>query len=159
MNTLKWISFCLLILLAGCTGTKVVDTSTEATALMQTSRDWSASLATGNVETIVSYWADDAVVLAPDMEPMRGKEAIRGFVEGSLEVPGFSIWWEPQEAFVSSSGEIGYLIEHGQMTWTDTLGNINTAYNKTVTIWKKQADGSWKCAVDTWNNSPAPGGE
>ena len=159
MKTLKLTALFMAVILVSCTETKIVDTAAEASALMQVSRDWSASVATGDLETIVGYWADDAVILAPDMEPMKGKEAIRGFVRGSLEVPGFSISWEPTEAFISTSGDIGYLIEQGQMTWADTLGNLNKSIHKTVTIWKKQADGSWKCVVDTWNNSPSPATE
>ncbi len=34
--------------------------------------------------------------------------------------------------------------------------NAEVNYGKYVTIWKKQADGTWKFVVDVGNKSPAP---
>ena len=34
----------------------------------------------------------------------------------------------------------------------DAKGKPIRDTGKILEIWKKQADGSWKCAVDTWNS-------
>jgi ketosteroid isomerase-like protein len=115
---------------------------------MNTSRAWSSSVATGDVDKIVSYWTDDAVVMMPGEPLRRGKSQIRAYVAASLRTPGFSISWEPLEGVVSPSGDIGYLIERDHLTFPDGHGGTIKQTGRGVTIWRKQPDGSWKNAID-----------
>ena len=142
------------IILFGCNEHKV-DTKAEGERLMQISREWSKSAATDSIETTLSYWADDAVVMSPGQPPIKGKKAIREMVEGTLKISGFKISWEPLSVSVSKSGDMAYMIEQNQITINDTLGNPKTEFNKSVTIWRKEADGSWKNIVDIWNSDPS----
>jgi len=123
-------------------------------ALMQTSRDWAKAAAGKDVEKILSYWADDAVVLEPEQRALIGKAAIRGMVESSMKIPKFSITWGPETGVISKDGTMGYLIEHNRVTFADSTGTVQTQFGKAVTIWRKDATGAWKCVVDTWNASP-----
>jgi uncharacterized protein (TIGR02246 family) len=125
-----------------------VDTKAEGEKLMQTSREWSKVAASRNADSILRYWTDDAVVLSAGDPELKGKDAIRGMVEGSFKNPGFQISWEPESVEVSKSGDLGYLMENTRMIYPDSAGKEMTRNFKAVTIWKKQADGSWKCAVD-----------
>lgn len=145
-----------LVLLSGC-GSPRVDVEAEEQRLMELSREWSDVAAGDDVEALMSYWADDAVMMAPGQPPLRGKDAIREFVSSTGELPGFSVGWEPLEAHVSGSGDMAYLIEQNQMTMPDSTGALTTQYNKVVTVWKKQEDGSWKNVVDMWNSDPSQG--
>jgi ketosteroid isomerase-like protein len=43
---------------------------------------------------------------------------------------------------------MGYLIEHSKITVNDSSGKSSTQHFRSVTVWKKQADGSWKNVVD-----------
>ena len=126
----------------------------ESAALMQTSRDWDKAAASGDLERIVSYWADDAVTLEPDQPAHIGKEGARQMVQASMKIPKFSITWAPERAVISKSGDIGYLIEHNRVTFADSTGKVQTMYGKGVTIWRKDASGAWKCVVDIWNGGP-----
>ena len=128
--------------------------SSDQEALMQVSRDWSKAAATGNVDAMVSYWADDAVVMPPGQAALSGKAAIRAYVESSLKIPGFTISWEPQSASVQ--GGQGYLIEKNRVTFTGEKGELVTVNGKAVTVWRKNADGQWKCVVDIWNDDAPP---
>jgi ketosteroid isomerase-like protein len=129
-------------------------TQADVEALMQTSRDWAKAAASGDVDRIVSYWADDAIVLEPGQRALIGKPAIRQMVEGSMKIPKFSITWGPESAVVSKGGDTGYIIEHNRVTFADSTGKVQTQFGKVVTIWRKDASGAWKCVVDTWNASP-----
>jgi uncharacterized protein (TIGR02246 family) len=146
-----------LVLLNGCDSPEV-DVEAEEQRLMELSREWSDVAAGDDIEALMSYWADDAVMMAPGQPPLRGKEAIRTFVSSAGEIPGFSVSWEPLEAHVAESGDMAYLIEQNQMTMPDSTGALVTEYNKVVTVWKKQTDGSWKNVVDMWNSDPSRGG-
>lgn len=115
---------------------------------MQTSREWSDVAATRNADKVLSYWADDAVVISAGQPALKGKQEIRQMVEGSFKNPAFKISWAPESAEISKSGDLGYMIEHDEMTTTDSTGKAVVKKYKSVTIWKKQADGSWKNVVD-----------
>ena len=60
---------------------------------------------------------------------------------------------------VSKSGDMAYVFQSNQITMDDSFGKPMTQYNKSVSIWKKQADGTWKDAVDIWNSDPAQPGK
>ena len=141
----------LLILISSCS-TRTVDQAAEGEKLMELSRQWSKSK---TPEETLSYWSDDAIVMAPGQPIIRGKEAIRKMIEGTSEIPGFEVKWEPKEVFVSKSGDLAYIIEQNYFTVNDSLGNQIKTFNKVVTIWKKQEDGTWKDVVDIWNEDPS----
>ena len=82
------------------------DLEAEGRALMQVSREWSNRVATGNLDSIVAGWADDAVLMAPGLPPLEGKAAIRGYVEAGMKLPGFTIKWEPLAVHVAQSGDL-----------------------------------------------------
>lgn len=134
---------------------KAIDQKVEADKLIDLSKEWAKAAIERDVEKVISYWADDAVIMSPNEPAMKGTDAIRKMVTESMQIPGFEIAWEPQEAFVSQSGDLGYvLIKNYFKIPMDTLGNITTIYNKGVEIWKKQEDGSWKNIVDIYNGDP-----
>lgn len=130
-----------------------MDTKAEGDALMALSREWSAKVATAPLDEWIDVWADDAVMMPPGLPPVRGKAAIRQYVEAAGKLPGFQIRWEPESAFVSRSGDLAYLIERNVTTVNDAQGNPVTTYGKVVTVWRK-ADGSWRNVVDMWNEAP-----
>jgi ketosteroid isomerase-like protein len=142
-----------LFLLSGC-GNNSVDTKAEGEKLMQLSREWSKLASTDSTEKILSYWADDAVMMSPGQPPIKGKEEIRQMVTSLSNIPGFKISWEPLSAHVAKSGDMAYLIEQNQISFNDSLGRTITEFNKVVTVWRRDADGAWKNVVDMWNAEP-----
>ncbi len=143
-------------MLSYCCADNSIDQNAEAEKLMELSKEWSEAAMERNVEKVSSYWADDAIIMSPDEPAMKGIPAIRQMVEESMQIPGFEVRWEPQEAFVSKGGDLGYvLIKNYFKIPIDTLGNTTTIYNKGVEIWKKQSDGQWKNVVDIYNGDPS----
>ncbi|MGZ8538998.1 MAG: YybH family protein [Chitinophagaceae bacterium] len=145
--TYKFFHLLLIIILLSCNETKI-DTYAEGEKLMQVSREWSRSASTDSIEKTMSYWADTAIFLSAGQPVLNGKKEIRGMVERSGKIPGFKISWEPISVSVSQSGDMAYMIEQNQMTMNDSTGKPVTRYGKGVTIWKKDADGSWKNVVE-----------
>ncbi|WP_111685597.1 YybH family protein [Winogradskyella tangerina] len=145
----------VLALLTACKENSV-DQKSEADKLMQLSKDWAKSVKNKNVKKMLSYWADDAILMSPNEPAVVGIDSLRAMVERSMKIQGFEINWNPQEAYVSKSGDLGYVIFKNYMTMPiDTLGNTRTIFNKGVEIWKKQADGNWKNVVDISNADPS----
>ncbi len=152
------ILFLIVMSMYGCQERETqvpVDTQKESEELMAISREWSKAAATKDVDKIVSYWADDAVLMTPGEPVYTGKEALREMVNNGFSNPGFTISWEPVSANVSASGDMAYILEKTKVTWADSLGNQHLENSNTVTIWRKGADGVWKAVVDISADLPA----
>jgi len=125
-----------------------VDTKAEGEKIMLMSKEWSQVASTGDAEKTLSYWAEDAILMSSGQPQLNGKKEIRQMVEESFKIPGFKISWQPKSVQVSESGDMAYLLEDSQVTFTDSTGKAITQNNKAVSIWRKQSDGSWKNVVD-----------
>jgi len=131
------------------------DAESARAELLQTDREWAALVASGSsVDEIVAYWTDDARVLSPGEEPVVGKDALRHMVTSSFEIPGFSIMWEPEEVHVAASGDVGYTTGWNRMTFSNEHGEQVVQRNRYITVWRKEADGRWRCEYDMWNAPP-----
>jgi uncharacterized protein (TIGR02246 family) len=144
----------IVLATVGCNQTKI-DKKTEGDKVMQLSKEWSQTIATKDVDKIVSFWTDDAFLMQEGQAPLKGKQAIRKMVEESFKIPGFSISWQPQSVEVSDCGDMAYLIENAHVSFTDSMGKAITINNKAVSIWRKQADGTWKNVVDISTADPS----
>lgn len=139
------------IVIAGCATTANVDR--EKDTLRRADREWAAAASEGkDVERIVSFWSDDATIVPAGAPGVRGKAAIRDFVKQSLAIPGFKITWRTDEVSLSADGTMGYTIGEGAMTFPGPEGKLTTVANRGVTIWRRSANGDWKCVVDIWNS-------
>jgi ketosteroid isomerase-like protein len=69
-----------------------------------------------------------------------------------MSLPGFAVTLEATSAEVAASGDIGYTL--GNFTYQMSMpdGSQLTDRGKYATIWKKQADATWKVAVDIFNS-------
>jgi uncharacterized protein (TIGR02246 family) len=99
----------------------------------------------GDVEALASLYADDAVLLPPDHQPVRGRDAIGEFwrqgTDEGLQVTTLRL---------DVDGGLGYLV--GQYTLPETDEEPADS-GKTVMCLKRQRDGSWKVTADIWNSS------
>ena len=145
----------LIIVIVSC-NQSTVDLKAEEAAIMKTDSTWAAlAKESQDVDKIVSYWSDDAVVLAPGQPAVKGTEALRKMVEDSKNIPGFSITWKSSDVHFSPDGKLAYMSGENLMTINDSTGKTISVPGRAYTIWRKGADGTWKCVVDIWNNPPA----
>ena len=147
----------LILFNLGCAAeSESVDLDAEREALLEADRAWAAAAAAGDVERLTSFWADDAINYFPGAPVARGKDAIGELVRRNRSQPGFSLSWEPQEAVVARSGDLGYTSGTFALSIENPEGSQVTRRGHYVCIWKKQADGSWKCAVESTIFGPSP---
>ena len=144
----------VVMLAAGlCSCSSGTSNVAEADKLMQTSREWSKAAAAGNMDAVLSYFDDSAVMISEGQPPVRGNQAIAEYLATTSKIPGFRIEWEPQEAKVS--GDLGYLIERTKITMTGPRGTPVSQQLQALTVWRKQGDGSWKNVVDMTTSAAA----
>jgi len=141
--------------LASC-GAPRFDPAAEGKRLLARDAEWAAMATAGkDVDKIVSYWTDDAVVVPPGQPVVEGKVALRAFVESSLKMPGFSIHWKSEKPAFSPDGKWATLQGTNEMTMTGPDGKTITMKGRAVTVWRLEPDGQWHCAFDIWNEPPS----
>jgi uncharacterized protein (TIGR02246 family) len=99
----------------------------------------------GDADALASLYADDAMLLPPDHEPVRGRAAIGDFwrqgTDEGLEVTTLT---------VEVDGDLGYLVGRYHLPATDEEPADSGKY---VMCLKRQRDGAWKLTADIWNRS------
>jgi uncharacterized protein (TIGR02246 family) len=128
-----------------------VAAKTEEQRLLDRDAQWAAAAEQRDVERILEFFTADAVMYPPGMPVVAGKVALRTYVQSSLSIPGFRISWISSEARISSDGELAYLFGRNSVTAPDPTGQLQTIRGRGITIWRREADGQWRCAVDIWN--------
>lgn len=131
------------------------DPVAEGKALLQRDAEWAAAATAGkDVDTIVSYWSDDAVVIEPGEPPLAGKAAIRAFVAASLKTPGFKIHWVSSNPTFSADGSMAYMPGTEEITVPGSDGKLSTLHLQGMSIWRRAPGGPWLCVADI--ATPAP---
>jgi len=123
--------------------------SGDETKIWESETAMSAAAVSKDLDKVVSYYADDAVVFAPNAPGATTKEAIRNAWKDILMPVGASTSWKPTKVEVAKSGDLAYT----SGTYNGTMmadGKPVKDSGNYLTVWKKQTDGTWKILVDTW---------
>jgi len=130
----------------------------DEAAIRNLDTQWSKAASEANVEQFVSFFADGASFLPPNQPTITTKEDIQKWATGLMTAPGFKVSWEPAKAVASRGGDLGYTVGTYELTMNNPKGKPVTDHGKYLTVWTKQADGSWKVAADTFNSDLPPEG-
>ncbi len=132
--------------------TPAVDLEAGRNSLLATDKSWSESV--GDTDEFLSFFADDAYFM-PFGAPLVRGDAIRATWEHLVSTPGFALEWVATNTDVAESGDIGYTIGTFELN-SEQDGVSMVTVGKYVTVWSKQADGSWKVQVDSFNSDGPP---
>ncbi len=101
-----------------------------------------------------TFMAPNATKLVEGHHPLVGSDSIARVLDSQPDT-GIVMTWKARNAEIAASGDLGY-------TWGDWMLRSkhpktgDTAYGNYFTVWKKQADGSWKWVLDGGNGTPKP---
>ena len=145
-----------VLLIAGCSNAPAPPPDTRAAdvqAVKDVEAAWVKDVTTKDPEKWASYFAEDGSGLYPGAGILNGKAAIKAAMTPILADPNFSLTFQSTRAMASKGGDMVY----SQGTYTMTMTNpktkkVMTDKGKYLTIYSKQADGSWKAVADTFNS-------
>ena len=133
----------------------VVDVAAVKQAIEQANTKFSDALMRADSAGIVGNYAEDAIVMMPDMPAWRGRSDI-----GASGMKLFSSTKFSDAKFHTENIDVAgdYAIETGtyEFTVTPKGGKPVPDKGKYVTVWKKQSDGTWKIYRDISNSNGAP---
>lgn len=145
------------ICLGGCSQGRF-DAGAESTKLLHRDAQWAQAASDGkDVDKILSYWSDDALVIEPGQPVYEGKAAIRDYVTTSLKTPGFKIHWVSKNPVFSPDGKLAYMPGTAEVTVPGADGALVTMHVRGVSIWRRDPDGEWRCVVDIGSDPPPKG--
>jgi len=148
-----WLAMFLLLLGIGHAADPGLEE--EARELLQTDRRFAkASLELGAAEAFRLYLHEDALLLSDGAFPVRCRDDIYSRMKSAEGDAVLS--WEPQEAHVAQSGELGWTWGTYIHSWQDDQEQTQTQHGKYLNIWCKDENGNWKVRVDMGNQNPPP---
>ena len=123
-----------------------------AAAILQADREMNRAVEAKAKARFASFLAKDAAFLGSVLA--RGPNAVVEAWAPYLAADRKStLRWEPREAHVSSSGDLGYTLGTFTLETADAEGRKETRTGHYVTVWRKQPDGTWQAVADA--GSPA----
>ncbi len=132
-----------------------MNTEKERALLLETDREFArTSIMIGTAEAFHAFLDSDALQLPAGGHPVRCRDNI--YFQMKAENSSAVLNWEPQEAEVARSGDLGYTWGTYTYSWVDAESGLQSRYGKYLNIWKKQPDGKWKVLIDMGNTSPPP---
>ena len=141
------IGLVLAIGLAGAAQGQEHGTAAEA-AVGAADAAWEKAYSAKSLDKAVAFFDDKASLLWPNMPVVTGKAAVRDAV--AKDFAAGNLTWHSNEA--GASGDLAYTSGTYRSAFKDALGKASVDKGKYLTIWKKQADGSWKVLFDTFNS-------
>lgn len=147
-----------ILALVACNTTPIPKDSraSDEAAIRAASKAWSDATQAKELDKAMSFYADNAVQMA-DQGPLISDHAtLRAGWQKMFSLPGPGLSFQTSGVDVARSGDIAY--EYGTFDFavSDSSGTVNSQKGKYVVIWIKQADGTWKAAVDIDNTDAAP---
>lgn len=143
-----------LLALAGCKPA-VQDTAAEIAAIQAVNKAWGENYNGGNAGAIADLYAEDAVLMPPDVPAASGHEAILTFLTADVaasQAAGVTFHVSSDAEAIHLSGDMAW--QDGTFTVTDASG-ATVAAGKYLSVLQKK-DGKWHLVRDTWNSDSAP---
>jgi ketosteroid isomerase-like protein len=110
------------------------------------------SVKAGGGKAFVTWFAEDAVILNNGKPAIRGRGALA--LQADWDPKVYQLIWVATGAQMSPSGDMGFTWGDLETKLTPPGGTTTTTYARYITVWRKQADGSWKVALDASQDRP-----
>jgi len=136
---------------------KVTNTDEVRAAIAAIDKKFMEDVSRGNAAAGAAVYTDDAILMPPNHSSVEGKQAIEKYlaeIGSQLQASNFQLFILE----VDVQGDT--TIVRGTYSSSFTVPGTDAPMEdrgKTLNVWKRQADGSWKLHRDIWNsNMPIP---
>jgi uncharacterized protein (TIGR02246 family) len=125
-------------------------TSRAEATIRQLAQDWAQACNNKQIDDLLEFYAPDAMVMRPNVPPVRGMAAIREFFVAALQAGLGDVEMELLRAEVL--GDVAYQAGRCKMLVPVAMGKRREERGKYVIIFAKQKGGEWKAVVDSWSS-------
>ena len=117
--------------------------------LRQLGTAWDAAIRSKDVARIMAFYSQDTYVLLNGKPMIVGMKAASEELKRLLADPNYQVAWKPTHMEVAKSLDMAFEVGILTRSSTDPSGKTITQDGKYVVVWRKEADGKWRVAVDT----------
>ena len=129
----------------------------DVQAIKDVEAQWNKDYEAKDLEKIAAHYADDATLMAPGMPSSTGKDAIHTALKEMVADAALSLKFQATKVDVAKSGELGYAQGAYTLTVTDPqTKQLIHDHGSYVTVYRKQADGTWKAVSDIASSDVPP---
>ena len=119
---------------------------------------WAQAFTRKDLAGYLAFVDSTASIQQPNAPTVTGTAAIRTLIEGFFALPNLSGTWQPTSVRAARSGDLAYSTGTYALSYSDPSGRRVTERGKYLEVWRRQADGSWKMVVESFNaDLPPPG--
>lgn len=117
--------------------------------VFDTEKQFEATAAENGIKEAFLFFADKNAVLNRNNKLHKGKEAIAEyFLKNEQTYSSMLLNWSPDFIDVAESGDLAYSYGSYKFKITDSSGKTSNGSGIFHTVWKKQADATWKYVWD-----------
>lgn len=160
MNKSVPLAFSILAAVAtsGCTpAAKAADPAKIEQTIRAQEAQWQDAYKSKNLEALAGQYTDDAAIAGPGDALASSEVERRKELEGMTSDPNFALTFASDRVLVAGSGDLASSRGHYTLQMTDKATNKPVMSNGSyLTVYRKQADGSWKAVEDFITPGPAP---
>jgi ketosteroid isomerase-like protein len=141
--------------------TALAPTTLDTSSVEQFDQAYKQAFYEGDYKALTSVYTADAKLMVEDSELIQGRQAIEEFWKSACQrAKAVGMKRTPHSEEREISGDLAY--KRGTMTLEIPTkdGGVITHVVKYITIWKREADGVWRVAIDISNrNAPLDPGQ
>lgn len=146
----RFIFYCIgLVFFTSCNSSrKKENVEVWKNEILQTEADFEKMVREEGIPKAFLFYADENAVLMRNDKLIEGKQEIARMYQNRQKSDSVSLTWKPDFVEVSASGDLAYTYGVYEFSKIDSTGTRNVSTGIFHTVWKKQADGSWKYVWD-----------
>ncbi len=129
--------------------------SDEVEALIRRiGEQWAQHWNARQLARLMEAYAADAVYMPPHHAAVHGRQAIEDYLRGPMQHGVTDLTYDV--TYIRHSGDLAYDVGRYSMTVPQKDSSKRQDKGKYLTVWKRQADGSWKIVADTFSSDLPP---
>ncbi|HXY11195.1 MAG TPA: DUF4440 domain-containing protein [Terriglobales bacterium] len=113
---------------------------------------WMKVYSAKDLEKSVAFFDNEGSMLPSNAPIATGKDALTKLIGSAFATPDYTLSWHASKVGVARSGDLGYTSGTYDFSMKDASGKTFSDKGKYLTVWKKEANGTWKVLVDTYNS-------
>ncbi|GAC1433514.1 MAG: hypothetical protein NVSMB68_06010 [Thermoanaerobaculia bacterium] len=154
---MKVTSLVVLMFLTACASTSSDVQSGDADrAIMKSNERFSSAIRSGNVDRLMDFYSDSAVLMPPNEAALSGRAAVRQYWAGFLGAFN-NIDLRLASDDVSQSCDLAVERGHYDLTMTPAAGGASVHDSGKYVVVRRRLNGQWKAVTDMYSsNMPVP---
>jgi ketosteroid isomerase-like protein len=133
---------------------QTIDLKAAEAAITKADEAFCQAVTDRRLDRFLAFVADDATFSGGTPQQLRGRDAVARAWAPYFAEGGPTLVWKPLSAKVLVGGDLGYTLGAYTRHAIGADGKPVTGRGNYLTVWKKQADGSWKVVFDTGSAEP-----